>query len=159
MIQLIDAAEDSEQQQWLVDNYDRLKTLAQYPETLMYDLVDPILDWSGDADFEFVNQLLDDLTMTSPYDLGYWEFAAQTAMDRQDDPERALGFVEYALAINPNSVKSLVIKSECLLRAQNLMSLRRLKQPGRRIWPSLIHWMLVLLIPMRLNPIIVPMRP
>ena len=71
VIQLIDAAEDSEQQQWLVDNYDRLKTLAQYPETLMYDLVDPILDWSGDADFEFVNQLLDDLTMTSPYDLGY----------------------------------------------------------------------------------------
>lgn len=118
VIQLIDAAEDSEQQQWLVDNYDRLKTLAQYPETLMYDLVDPILDWSGDADFEFVNQLLDDLTMTPPYDLGYWEFAAQTAMDRQDDPERALGFVEYALAINPNSVKSLVIKSECLLRAQ-----------------------------------------
>lgn len=115
VIQLIEAAEDSQQQKWLMDNYDRLKTLAEYPETLMYDLVDPMVDWLGNESAEFVGRLLDDLTMASPYDIGYWEFAAQTVMERFNDPERALGFVEYALAINPKSLKSLVLKAEALM--------------------------------------------
>ncbi|MDE7025671.1 MAG: hypothetical protein K2O88_07310 [Paramuribaculum sp.] len=115
IIQLIEAVEDSAQMQWLVDNYDKLKELAQYPETLMYNIVDPILDWNSNDNFEFVNRVLDDLTMASPYDIGYWEFAADIVARCEADPERALGFTEYALAINPKSVKSLVIKAECLL--------------------------------------------
>lgn len=115
VIQLIDAAHEAGQEQWLMDHYELLKQLAQYPETVMYDIVGAVLDSGLDSDFEFVNKALDDLTMASPYDLGFWEYAADVAMSRQEDPERALGCVEYALAINPKSQKSLVLKSDCLL--------------------------------------------
>lgn len=138
IIQLIEAAEDSQQQKWLMDNYDRLKALAEYPETLMYDLVDPVIDWLGKDGSEFVGRLLDDLTMASPYDLGYWEFAAQTELERLDDPQRALGFVEYALAINPRSVKSLVMKSEALLNLKepNVAEALKVAQAAYNLQPD-----------------------
>lgn len=153
IIQLIEAAEDSQQQQWLIDNYDRLKTLAEYPETLMYDLVDPIIDWLGKDGSEFVGRLLDDLTMASPYDLGYWEFAAQTELERLDDPQRALGFVEYALAINPQSVKSLVMKSEALLSLKdpNVAEALKVAQTAYREQPDSMNTCMAYAHALRLN--------
>ncbi len=114
VIQLIETAEETGLQQWLVDNYEKIKKIAIYPETVMYDLVAPVAEWCGE-DFTFVNRMLDDLTMSSPYDVGYWEFAAQTALEKESDSKRALGYLEYALAINPDSVRSLLMKSRCFL--------------------------------------------
>lgn len=137
IIQLIRLADNAQRTDWLVKNYEKIKTLAEFPETFMYDLVEPLLD-AGDVDMAFVNKVLDDLTLASPYDVGYWEFAADIALNKENDPERALGFLEYALAIDPKSLKSLDLKSSCLIRigGDSLIEAVEVARKGYELYPE-----------------------
>ncbi len=110
VIQLVSAAVDLGLYDWLWANKDLIKDKCQYPSTFLYEL-------SREAalreDYETQLAVIDELTAIDPFNEAYWHMLAQTYVMLGNQAE-ALQAIEYALAIDPNSIESRITKAQIL---------------------------------------------
>lgn len=98
-IQFVNLAADLNQEKWLLDNLDRLKSITDYHPTLIYETAQVIHN-AGMTDKAI--ELMEEMTMQEPFNVNFWMFLAelQAAQGVFDD---SLTSIEYAKAINASS--------------------------------------------------------
>lgn len=111
IIQLVDTAGDFGLYNWLKDNKSKIMALTDYPQTYLYEMVN-LAEMSGD--YKYAIGLLEELTMLEPFNSEFWEMLAGMDIMYFSDANAALNAVDYALAINPDSRKALLLKAQCM---------------------------------------------
>lgn len=110
IIRFVDIAGAPPNYQWMVDNIDRIKECVEYTSTFLYEVAnaaDEMLDSSTAL------KCADELTMLEPFNIEFWELLADLNLNNHDF-EAALSAVDYALALDPDSVRSRQIKGMAL---------------------------------------------
>lgn len=118
MIRLVDTASDLGCFDWLKANYDEIKRHTTYPQTLIYEMTE-CAEMAGD--YPFAVSLAEELTMLEPYNCEFWEMLAELRINHLEDYAHALNDLDYALAINPDSTKSLILKGRALFELDTPM--------------------------------------
>lgn len=114
IIQLTDYAVEMHLEDWLKKNKSRIVSKCSYPQTFLYEYADRSEE---NDDLKTAASLFEELTMLEPFTLDFWLRLA-TVQINLDDYEAALSSVEYALAIDPESVMGLRIKGAALYRLE-----------------------------------------
>lgn len=101
VIRLIDVVRDLSMTDWAAKNYRRLKTLAEFPDTLMNELAKILRQPRHDA---VKRQILEEFTAAYPFNASAWMMLADhyTVVDNPDY-EEAEAANDYALAIDPDN--------------------------------------------------------
>lgn len=109
-IQFVTEASAPEVYPWFKENLDRIKAKVDYKPTLLYEAAYAAID---NADPEFAIKMAEELTMMEPFNPDFWELLtfAQMKAERIDD---ARSSVDYALALAPESPRSLAYKGRIL---------------------------------------------
>lgn len=110
VIQFLSEASTPENYDWLVRNFDKVRACARYQQTLLYEMSSLAIEHSDNVTSV---AMAEELTMLEPFNIEFWELLAEAeyhAMDFQG----VLTAVDYALAIDPTSEKSLKIKAWAL---------------------------------------------
>lgn len=115
VIQLADAASALGVSQWLLDRLDLLKTKTEYPATLLYEM-DVIFEMEKKP--ELCEKMLEELTELEPFNSEFWRLLAQVQSD-MGGHEKAESSIDYALAIEPESVENILSKANILVRTDN----------------------------------------
>ncbi len=110
VIQLVDVASALGVYDWLKENKDLIQLKCSYPQTLLYEISVVAEIYS---DFEFAASIIEQLTMIEPFNVLYWEMLAQEYLS-YNNYDGALNAVDYALAIEPSSIRSLLMKAQIL---------------------------------------------
>ncbi len=111
IIKLIETAEELKLYDWLHKHYDNIKQCAEYPDTVMYELSE-IFEQAEMYDEAVA--VLEELTADQPFNEEYWLMLAEFYADKLNDTDKALKAAEYALAINPQSLKGRIIRAGAL---------------------------------------------
>ena len=111
IIQLIDYAEEKGLYDWLIDNKKLITSKTSYPQTYLYEMVNLAMER-----LDSVNalKLAEELTELEPFNNEFWEILSDIHTNMFDDPVEGEKAIDYALAINPDSLKSLLQKSRIL---------------------------------------------
>lgn len=98
IIQFVNLVHQTGQEDWLVENLDRIITRCHYPDTLKYEIARTA---ETPQQMEFGIKLLEQLTIDDAFNADYWGLLAdlQSATGHLDD---ALSSLEYAKALNPH---------------------------------------------------------
>lgn len=110
VIQLVDVASALNVYDWLKENKDSIQLKCSYPQTLLYE-ISIVAEINGDL--EYAASIIEQLTMIEPFNVAYWEALAQEYLNCGNF-EKTLSAVDYALAIDPLSEKSRLIKAQAL---------------------------------------------
>lgn len=110
LIRLSETAQELMLTEWLFVNKDKLCAKTSYPQTLIYDLVN--IDHEQ-FNYPRAQVLAEELTTLEPFSSDFWEILAREYA-ANDEHDKALNAVEYALAINPDSPFALRMKAEAL---------------------------------------------
>lgn len=110
VIQLVDAASALNAYEWLKSNKEAIQCKCSYPQTLLYE-ISAVAEIN--SDFEYATTIIEQLTMLEPFNVSYWELLAQDHYNC-GNCEGALNAIEYAMAIEPQSVKAMLIKAQAL---------------------------------------------
>lgn len=110
IIQFVAEASTPENVDWLFANVDRLKKKCTYLPTLYYELAGAAED---NGDYVRATAMAEELTMLEPFNLEYWELLADVQRVA-GDYKGCLVTLDYSLAINPQSVKSKILKATAL---------------------------------------------
>lgn len=110
LIRLSETAQELMLTEWLFENKDKLCAKTSYPQTLIYDLVN--IDHES-FNYPRAQVLAEELTTLEPFSSDFWEILAREYA-ANDEHDKALNAVEYALAINPDSPFALRLKAEAL---------------------------------------------
>ncbi len=110
VIQLVDVTSALNVYDWLKENKDAILHKCSYPQTLLYE-ISVVAEINGD--FEYAASMIEQLTMMEPFNVTYWDALAQEYLNCGNF-ENALNAVDYALAIDPVSEKSMLIKAQAL---------------------------------------------
>lgn len=100
VIRLMDIIEPRGLQTWLVDRYDVLKGIAEYPDTVMNEAAE-IAAQSGLDDFRL--KVLDEFTTEYPLNEMAWGQLASYYLENLRDTAQAENALSYALAISPDN--------------------------------------------------------
>lgn len=100
VIRLTDVIIDLGMEAWALRNYERLKSLAEYPDTLMNE-VSRLK--SEDVDPSLTLKVLNDFTSEYPFSAEAWLQLADFHTTEMPDTEQAENATNYALAIDPKS--------------------------------------------------------
>lgn len=125
VIQLVDTASDLGLYDWLKRRFDDIKKRSSYPQSFIYELI-------GTAelgeDYKLAESLAEELTLLEPFNGEFWEMLADIRISHLNEFEKGLSDIDYALAINPGSVKALLLKARALFE---------LDRPTEEILPAL----------------------
>lgn len=108
IIQLADTAEELGLYSWLVENKDKICAHTDYPQTFLYELTQIAMEQEP----ETALKLLEELTMLEPFAADFWLTMAQIYVFLSN-PEKALQALDYALAIEPENIRGLMLKAQC----------------------------------------------
>lgn len=111
VIQLVNVIEEYSLMAWALKYKKLIANKCEYPSTLYYELgtvADSIADFSNAA------ILFEDATMQEPFNIIFWECLAQTYYNNEDY-DKAGNAIDYALAIESTSMRSLLLKAQILI--------------------------------------------
>lgn len=111
VIQLVDVASELGLYEWLKKRYDDIKKRSGYPQSFIYELIG-VAEFA--ADYKMAESLAEELTLLEPFNGEFWEMLAEIRISHLNEFEKGLSDVDYALAINPDSVKALLLKGRAL---------------------------------------------
>lgn len=109
IIQLSDAAEELGMFDWLTSHREAICSHTDYPQTFLYELTQIAMERNP----ELAIKLLEELTMLEPFTTDFWLTTAQIYVGYLSSPDKALNALEYALAIEPDNVRGLMLKAQC----------------------------------------------
>lgn len=104
---------DMGQFDWMLENIEAIKKLAEYPTTIEYELA---IELAESGKYEQARELAQVLTEAEPFNINFWGFLANLCSDYLGDYDMALQAIDYALAIDPTSRKELLLKTQTLMR-------------------------------------------
>lgn len=110
IIQLVQTASEIGEFAWLVESKDRIMRLTDYPQTFLYEMVEAA---RLNFDYEVAAACAEQLTDLEPFNGEFWESLADIQITNSKFSE-GLNAADYALAINPGSVKALMLKAQAL---------------------------------------------
>lgn len=119
MIRLVETASNVGCFDWLKSHYKELRARTSYPQTLIYELIENA-EIAGD--YEFAATLAEELTMLEPFNVEFWEMLAELRLNHLNDQSQAVVDIDYALAINPESVRALLLKGRALFELDRPIS-------------------------------------
>lgn len=98
---------DDDGYDYLKRNLETLKSKINYQPTLIFELsqISRQLDRLDDTE-----AFIEELTMIEPFEIDYWEMLAELHIQRQEW-EKAESDIEYAMAINPKSERTLLLRA------------------------------------------------
>ena len=106
---------------WLKEHKAQIVARCSFPQSFLYELI-PYAEENGD--YDYIIQLLEELTDLEPFNSEFWEMLADYLDIHFSDAEKTLNAAEYALAIDPDSMKAAVLKASAMYQ---------LKQPFKDI--------------------------
>lgn len=109
IIQFAETAEALGMYEWLLEHKQAICAHTDYPQTFIYELTQIAME----RDPETAIKLLEELTMMEPFAVDFWLTMAQIYVGYLGKPEKALSALEYALAIDPDNVRGLMLKAQC----------------------------------------------
>ncbi len=109
IIQLSDTAEELDMYDWLIAHKSEISSKTDYPQTFLYELTQIAMEREPATAIS----LLEELTMIEPFATDFWLTMAQIYVTYLANPEKALVALEYALAIDPENVRGLMLKAQC----------------------------------------------
>ncbi len=107
IIQFVDVATVVLGLEWLLKYKDEISKRSPYPQTYLYELA---LQSDQLAMYDMAIMLLEELTMLEPFNAHFWEMLSMCYMSN-GEIEQANSAIDYALAIDQNSVSALLIKA------------------------------------------------
>lgn len=110
VIQFLDELNDDDYYPWLRDNFKLILEKSSDPENTYFNT---FLTAKENGDNEFAIQLAEELTMLQPFNIEYLELLASTQYEEGEYTE-ALSTLEYSLALDPKSTRSLILKANSL---------------------------------------------
>ena len=113
IIQLSDTAEELGLYDWLLANRSKIAAHTDYPPTFLYELC----QIAQSRDPEEALRILEDLTMMEPFSIDFWLLTGQIQLET-GNAEKALPALEYALAIDPENVRGLMMKAQAFNELQ-----------------------------------------
>lgn len=96
---------------WLTDNYQAILSRCSYPQSFVFELMN---EANVRGDYEVVAKLSEELTLLEPFNGEFWESLAEVHITHLNKFETGLSYLDYALAINPDSVPALLLKARAL---------------------------------------------
>lgn len=112
LIDLVEVASELDCYDWLLANKSRITAKTSYPQTFIYELVNDA-EQRGDAANAVA--LAEELTMLEPFNPDFWELLARLNGSLEKDYDKALTAIDYALAVNPDAPRALLIKADALI--------------------------------------------
>lgn len=112
LIQLAATATELGLTKWLLDSKEKVCARSQFPQTYIYELVSVA---ENASDLDTAVALSEELTSLEPLTADFWVILASFHGQREEY-DKSLAAVEYALAIDPDSVRALMIKAEAMKR-------------------------------------------
>ena len=110
IIQLVTTFSELGLLDWLKDHKDVIQQRCMYKDTFLYELAQEVED---QGDYRYSIKLLDELTGMEPFNPTYWHMLSQEYLN-VDDYENALGSIDYAVALDPQSSPILTTKAQIL---------------------------------------------
>lgn len=111
IIQLVQTANEMGLYSWLKDRREKIEEKCSFPQSFLYESVGVAED---NEDYDYGLELIEKLTELEPFNSEFWEMSAEYYNMHYEDPEMTLNAAEYALAINPDAYKALVLKAKAL---------------------------------------------
>lgn len=133
LIDLVEVAVELDCYDWLIASKKRIVSKTSYPQTFIYELVN-----EAEQREDTVNAiaLAEELTMLEPFNPDFWELLARLNGSLEKDYAKALTSIDYALAVNPDAPRALMVKADALLElnhplheAMTLIEQARHKEP------------------------------
>lgn len=112
LIDLVEVAVELDCYEWLIASKKRITSKTSYPQTFIYELVNEA-EQRGDTANAIA--LAEELTMLEPFNPDFWELLARLNGALEKDYEKALTSIDYALAVNPDAPRALMLKADALL--------------------------------------------
>lgn len=112
IIQFTDYALEQGLADWLMKNKELIISKCPYPQTFLYEFA---VRAESDEDLDTATSLFEELTMLEPFTLDFWVCLATVQLENEKF-EEALASADYALAIDPDSIKPKRIKATALFR-------------------------------------------
>lgn len=109
IIQFAETAEALGMYEWLLEHKQAVCSHTDYPQTFIYELTQIAME----RDPETAIKLLEELTMMEPFAVDFWLTMSQIYVGYLGKPDKALSALEYALAIEPDNVRGLMLKAQC----------------------------------------------
>lgn len=110
VIELLKVFDEPELYPWLRRNYQKIAQKSCDVENMYFNT---LLTAKDNNDTRLVIKLSEELTMLNPFNIEYLELLASTQIE-VGQFKQALSTLEYSLALNPKSVRSLILKAEAL---------------------------------------------
>lgn len=125
IIQLIDCASACGLTDWIISNENRLRKKCEYLPALLYELY-IVAGMHGLTDYGI--QKLEELTELEPFNFDFWINLAQeyVSASREED---ALSALEYALAIDSESMTAIALCATALIHLERYGEAEKVLQP------------------------------
>ena len=111
VIQFVELASQLGAYPWLLKNEKLLRQKADYAPILIYELA---VVAELNHDYESAVRFLEELTEAEPFNAYYWYMLAQD-LEQTGSHSRAMGALEYSLAIDPDGKEALQMRARMLL--------------------------------------------
>lgn len=117
IIQLVEFIDEFSLASWAIENKKFIAEKCEFPSTLYYELgtvADSIENYADAAN------LFEEATMLEPFNIIFWECLAQAHLNNEEY-DKARNAIDYALAIENKSLRTLLLKAQILTEQnQNL---------------------------------------
>lgn len=110
VIQFVELITSFRQLQWLKDNLDKIENKTLYPSSLLYETA---IAAELHKDIDYAIELLERLTELEPFNADFWISLSKGYM-QNNQSDKALSALEYAIAIEPENPLSLYLKARLL---------------------------------------------
>lgn len=111
IIQFVQTAGELHAYEWLKSQKISIQLKCSFPQTFLYELIGIAEE---NSDYDFIISLLEELTELEPFNSEFWEMTADYYNFHFNEPEKTLNAAEYALAIDPDAPKSIMLRAKAL---------------------------------------------
>lgn len=109
-IQIVDACSDLGIFDWVIARKKQLQQRCVYPETFLYEMA---MEADTRTDYKLAASLMEELTEREPFNDTFWQMLSQLQV-KMDDYADALTSIDYALAIDADSIPYQLTKAQIL---------------------------------------------
>lgn len=110
VIRFVDACSSPAAYEWLIANFDNVKAKCSYLPSLYYEVAG-LAEENGDLTKAIA--MAEELTMLEPFNSEFWELLADLQFSAREFDD-AVQSADYALAIDPESVRARIVKASAL---------------------------------------------
>ncbi|MDE6049439.1 MAG: hypothetical protein K2G09_07085, partial [Paramuribaculum sp.] len=111
VIQLVHVASSLGHYSWITDNYSAILSKCSYQQSFLFELLN---EAENQGDFHTVIKAAEELTLLEPFNEEFWIKLGEAHINNIFEVEKGLSYLDYALAIDPNSVPALLLKARGL---------------------------------------------